>query len=480
MALRQVVLAMQMRDMRAQMTTLETEQTALEQRRAAMQTREAELEAAVNEVNEETTAEDRQTLDAAVAQFETDNNALTEEERTNTESRQSLQQQIDDIQRELDEINSRSNTPPAAPTYREERNEESMPMNTRRQFFGMNHQERDAFLGNEEVRTFLANLRSLRPETRDVEGAGLTIPRVVMGVVYDNITTTSKMYKHVNAMSIPGDGRVIVPGTAPEAVWTEMCATSNEVKLTINAVELEGYMVSAIIYVCNAVLKDSDIGLATYVINQLIKSLAKALDKAILFGTNDHMPLGIVTRILQTSKPEGYSTAARTWENISESNTKSLAAAEGTKLFKAIIAASGMADDDYGDGEMFWAMNNKTRTYLIAEALSFTASGAVESGMRNTMPVIGGAIEVIKDIPDDLIVFGYGDLYPLAEREGGTVENSPHYRFAQNQTAYKIVARYDGEPAVAEGFGAIALNGKTVAELAALVTFPEDKANAST
>ena len=480
MALRQVVLAMQMRDLRAQMTNLETTQTELANRRTAMQTREAELEAAVNEVTEETTPEDRQQLDSAVAQYETDNNALTEEESQNTQSRQTLQQQIDAVQAELDEIAARSNTPPAAPTpNHEERNENHMPTNTRRQFFGMNHQERDAFLANEEVKTFLSNLRSLRPETRDVEGAGLTIPRTVMSVVYDNITTTSKMYKHVNAMSIPGDGRVIVPGTAPEAVWTEMCATSNEVKLTINAVELEGYMVSAIVYVCNAVLKDSDIGLATYVINQLIKSLAKALDKAILFGTNDHMPLGIVTRILQTSKPEGYSTAARPWENISESNTKTLTAAEGTKLFKALIAASGMADDDYGDGVMFWAMNNKTRTYLIAEALSFTASGAVESGMSNTMPVIGGDIEVIKDIPDDLIVFGYGDLYPLAEREGGTVENSPHYRFAQNQTAYKIVARYDGEPAVAEGFGAIALNGKTVAELAALVTFPEDKANAA-
>lgn len=476
--LKQLRLSMQINNLRAQLTVQETEQQALVERRNALMLREQDLETALNEVNDQTSAEDRQALEQAMDAYEADAQTLETEEAANSQERQRIQDEINNLQRELDELDSRSKKPgPVNPENKKEERKVTNTMNTRRKFFGLSHQERTAFFENEEVRTFLSSLRSLKPETRGVEGAGLTIPRVVMEIVYDNITTTSKMYKHVNAQAIPGEARVIIPGTAPEAVWTEMCATSNEVKLTINAVELEGYMLSAIVYVCNAMLKDSDIGLASYVITQLIKGLAKALDKAILFGTNDHMPLGIVTRIMQTAKPEGYSTAAREWKNISETNAKSIAAAEGAKLFKAIIAASGMADDDYGDGELFWAMNNKTRTHLLSEALSFTASGAVESGLNGTMPVIGGDIEVIKDIPEDLIVFGYGDLYALVEREGATVENSPHYRFAQNQTAYKAVARYDGEPAVAEAFGVIALNGKTVADLVAQVTFPEDEAN---
>lgn len=476
MALKQIRLRKQISDLRAQLGQLDEEHERLVERRTAMQTREAELEEALNETNEQTSAEDRQALEESMDQFEQDQQALESEETANGEERQRIQDQINNLQRELDELDSRSERRPT-PTHNEERNGETdMPI-TRRKFFGMNIQERDAFLARTDVKEFLQRLRQLKPETRDVEGAGLTIPRVVMDIVGDNIPTASKMYKHVNAQSIPGTARVIIPGTAPEGIWTEMCATSNEVSLTINAVELDGYMVSAIIYVCNAVLKDSDMGLASHVITQLIKGLAKALDKAILFGTNDHMPLGIVTRLIQTVKPEGYSNVARPWADLSASNALSIAALEGTKLFAAIIKASGAADNDYGDGEMFWAMNNKTRTALIAEALSFSASGALTAGMNNTMPVIGGAIETINFIPDDLIIFGYGDLYPLAEREGATVENSTHYRFAQNQTAYKAVARYDGEPAVAEGFGALALNGKTVAELAALVTFPVDTAN---
>lgn len=474
MALRQIRLRKQIADQRAQLSQLEAAHDELEERRSALATREAELEAALEEMTEQTGTEDREALEAAMDQHEADQAALEADETANTEARQRIQEQISNLQRELDELENRGKTPAAH--QKEERKGETI-MNTRRKFFGMSHQERDAFFAREDVKAFLGNLRTLKPETRDVEGAGLTIPTVVMEIVYDNIATTSKLYKHVNVQAIPGNARVIIPGTAPEGVWTEMCASSNEVQLSINAVELDGYMVSAIVYVCNAVLKDSDIGLATYVINQLIKGLAKALDKAILFGNNDHMPLGIVTRIMQTTKPDGYSAAARPWVNLSTTNAKSIATAEGAKLFKAIIAASGMADDDYSNGVLFWAMNNKTRTHLLSEALSFTASGAVESGLQGTMPVIGGAIEVIKDVPDDLIVFGYGELYPLAEREGAHVENSPHYRFAQNQTAYKAVARYDGEPAVAEAFGVIALNGKAVADLVATVTFPQDEAN---
>lgn len=476
MALKQIRLRKQISDLRAQLGQLDAVHDSLVERRADMEPREAELEEALNETTEQTSAEDRQALEESMDQFERDQQALEREEAANSEERQRIQDQINNLQRELDELDSRSERRPA-PTHNEERNGEPTMPTTRRKFFGMNIQERDAFLARTDVKEFLQRLRSLKPETRDVEGAGLTIPRVFMDIVGDNIPTASKMYKHVNAQSIPGTARVIIPGTAPEGIWTEMCATSNEVSLTINAVELDGYMVSAIIYVCNAVLKDSDMGLASHVITQLIKGLAKALDKAILFGTNDHMPLGIVTRILQTAKPEGYSNVARPWADLSTKNAITIEAMEGTKLFGAIIKASGAADNDYGDGEMFWAMNNKTRTALIAEALTFSASGALTAGMNNTMPVIGGAIETINFIPDDLIIFGYGDLYPLAEREGATVENSTHYRFAQNQTAYKAVARYDGEPAVAEGFGALALNGKTVAELAELVTFLVDTAN---
>ena len=111
----------------------------------------------------------------------------------------------------------------------------------------------------------------------------------------------------------------------------------------------------------------------------------------------------------------------------------------------------------------------------MANSLSINAAGAVTSGMMSTMPVIGGAIETLSFIPDDVIIGGYGDLYLLAERAGASIAQSEHVRFIEDQTVFKGTARYDGIPTIAEGFVAIGIGGtKPTAEA---VTFAEDTAN---
>ena len=91
------------------------------------------------------------------------------------------------------------------------------------------------------------------------------------------------------------------------------------------------------------------------------------------------------------------------------------------------------------------------------------------------MPVVGGIIEVLDFIPDNVIIGGYFDLYLLAERAGTRFATSEHVRFIQDQTVLKGTARYDGQPAIAEGFVAIGLNGVTPN---ATMTFAADSANA--
>ena len=110
--------------------------------------------------------------------------------------------------------------------------------------------------------------------------------------------------------------------------------------------------------------------------------------------------------------------------------------------------------------------------------MGVNSAATITAGMNNTMPVIGGAIEELEFMPDDVIVGGFGDLYLLVEREGGSVSKSEHVRFLQGQTVFAGTARYDGQPVIAEGFVAIGIGGaKPTADT---VTFSEDKANATT
>ena len=194
-----------------------------------------------------------------------------------------------------------------------------------------------------------------------------------------------------------------------------------------------------------------------------------------LYGKGTKMPMGILTRLCQTADPDN-SKVNVPWVNLSDSNVLATDKTE-LPLFMDLVKFSGAAKGKYSRGAKFWAMNETTHTTLMANSLGVNAAAAISAGMNNTMPVVGGTIEELSFMPDGVIVGGYGDLYLLVEREGGSVAQSEHARFVEDQTVFKGTARYDGAPVIAEGFVAIGINGaKPTADA---VTFAEDKANAA-
>ena len=120
-------------------------------------------------------------------------------------------------------------------------------------------------------------------------------------------------------------------------------------------------------------------------------------------------------------------------------------------------------------------MNETTYTALKAEMLTINAAGAVVTGIEGSLPVVGGIVEVLNFLPDNVIIGGYFDLYLLAERAGTRIGQSEHYRFLADQTIFKGTARYDGLPVIAEAFVAIGIASTTPA--ATDVTFAQDTAN---
>ena len=432
---------------------------------AELEKREKELE---SDINEAKTEEEKAVVEKAVNQFEQD-------KAENEKSISELETEIADMEKELDAVEQKQQTPQIEGNSGDEIRKGKVKMEARVKFFGMNVQERDAFFANDAVKSWLERVREMGKNQRSIAGAELLIPEVALDLIKETTLKYSKLYKHVNVKSVPGKARQNVMGAIPEAIWTEMCSTLNELNLTFNNVEVDGYKVGGFIAICNAVLEDSDIALATEIISALGQAIGYALDKAILYGTGTKMPLGIVTRLTQAAKPSGYSTTARAWANLTTSNVLAISGKTDAALFKELVIASGNAKADYSHGEMFWAMNEKTFTKLVANALTINAAGAIVTGQNGTMPVIGGAIEKLSFIPDDVIIGGYGDLYLLAERAGTAISQSEHARFIEDQTVFKGTARYDGLPVIAEGFVAIGIGGTK--PTANAVTFAEDTAN---
>ena len=419
-----------------------------------LEQREADLAEAIEEVE---TDEQREAVTEEVAAFEADK-AANEEQINN------LSKEIRELEEQLEAEEEKQETPvELEPEETETEEREAKPMekvmvpemNTRATLASLCERE--------DVKDFMVRAREFIAKKRTVTGANLLIPETLLPLLRDNVARESKLIKHVNLARVRGTARQPVPGVIPEAVWTEMCANLNELDISFSQVEVDGYKVGGFIAICDATVEDSDIDLLGYIMEVLAKAIAIALDKAILYGTGTKMPTGIVTALAAGL----------------ESNVVALGnSLTGVNLFKKILEKSALGANDYATGDKFWAMNETTLTTLMGEAMSINAAGAIVSGMGDTMPVIGGAVETLNFIPDNVIIYGHDGLYLLAERSGVKLEASEHVKFLQDATVVKGVARYDGKPAVLKGFVAMAIG--TSAPAANAVEFAADTANAAT
>lgn len=435
------------------------------------ETREKELEAAVNELDENATEEEKETVENEVNQFE-------QEKREFEEKEKNLEQEIKDIEEEIKAEEEKQPKPVSDNSSTKNKNERRAGnlMETRDNFFGLNMEQRTVLFQNEEVKSFMSNLRSLfGKEKRSTKNTELTIPVNFLPMIKQIIEENSKLLKYTNLSSITGTGRIIIMGTYPEGIWTEQCASLNELDLGFNDVEVDGFKVGGFFKICNAILEDNDVNLAGEFINALGIAIGKAIDKAIVYGTGIKMPLGFVTRLAQETKPDNYSLTGREWKDLHTSNIITITGKTGIELFKELVRARKVIVNDYSSENLVWVMNEKTHLDLLVEAMSTNVSGAIVSAMTgNTMPVAGGGIEELNFMADGDIAFGYMKNYKTVERKGVQIAQSDQVLFLDDQTAFKGTGRYDGKPVIDEAFGILNISGTAPTKS---VIFAPDKAN---
>ena len=454
------------------------ELAALEAKDEEFATREADLAQAIEEA-EPGNAEQEGAINAEIEQFEADST-------THSEAKETLRVDIERLEGELEEIERNAPVPPAPEIKKndvrgdqrmENINIRSLPM-TRRAFDALPMEQRNTIVAQDDVKAFLGELRSMKGQSRAVTGAELTIPVVFLDLISENMFRYSKLLNRVRVRNVSGEARQTIAGTVPEAVWTEMCGAINELSFTFNQVTLDGYKVAGYVPVCNSLLEDNDINLASWIVEMLSEAIGLAMDKAILYGKGaaSKMPLGIVTRLAQDSKPADYPANAPEWVDLSDSNVLQIGGASvtGAEFWSALMTATGATYTRYNRGNMFWAMNSKTYATLKSKLITFTATGDIVANLFGSLPIVTGDIDVLEFIPDGDIIGGYGDLYLLAMRSGMTVESSTHVQFIQDNTVFRGKQRADGMPIIPGAFVAININNQAVTTV---MDFAADTAN---
>lgn len=443
---------------------------------AEFETRSAEIEKAIGEAK---TEDEQKAVEEALEKY-------TEEEAAQNEEKEKLSAEIKGLEKDLEDAEKDQPEPKGdpEPKKKDERNDftmntiniRSLPMNVRA-FDALPKEQRDAIVAQPDVQTFFAELRNASRSKRDITGGELTIPVVFLDLIAENMYRYSKLMRRIRIRNVNGEARQTIAGTVPEAVWTEMCGAINELTFGFNQITLDGFKVAGYVPVCNSLLEDNDVNLASWIVEMLSEAIGLAKDKAILYGkgAGQKMPLGIVTRLAQEGKPSDYPANAPAWVDLHTSNVITIPTdSTGEAFWAALAVAAGNTFTRYSRGERFWAMNSKTLATLQSKAILATALGRYVTFDGMTMPIIGGDVEILEFIPDGDIVGGYGNLYLWAQRSGMTIEASREVQFIQDNTVFRGKERADGMPVIPGAFVAININGAAVTTS---MVFAADTAN---
>lgn len=427
MALRKLLNKRKLDELTKELEKVRSEEADFLLRETEIDAREADAIKALEEMTDESTQEERQVVEQEADEIEAARAELASELEEKKSEIAELERQIRELEAELadDEPPVVSEPEQEAPVVkRSERKEENMKdFETRAQMV-----ER---LDREDVRSFYGTLMEAARDKRAVTGAELTIPEVVVDAIITKMGDYAKVKPLVRTVQLNGNGRVILDGQIPEGIWVECCDPLEELALGFTEAELNCYKVGGFVEVCNALLEDSVIALAQYVETKIAQAIAKAVDKAILSGTGStgKQPRGIIPAVTKT--------------------------ASATDL-AGLMAAIAQIDTGEVDLGPITAVMRRSTYYTYIQPATMLPSDAGRLVLQNANGAVlpdGTRVVFSQYAPEDEVLIGdFYSGYILGERKGITLARSEHYKFVEDNTVFKGIARYDGLPVFPDMF----------------------------
>lgn len=268
--------------------------------------------------------------------------------------------------------------------------------------------------------TLRSELLRVALETAIIRPRARTIPMETLRVPFPTVDSTS------NASSVHGG--VI-------GYWAEESAALTESQATFGRVVLQANKLTTYCEAPNELMQDSIISFAAF-INQIFpEAIAWFEDKAFFSGTGVGEPLGFLNAgaAVSVTKETGQPATTIVWQNI-------------LKMYARMLPTSL--------GRAVWIANIDTFPELMQMGLAVGTGGAPvmlgngQLGPPMTMlgrPVIftekASTVGAAGDI--NFVDLAY---YLIGDRQVATGAVSDHYKFANDQTAFRFTQRVDGRP----------------------------------
>ena len=271
--------------------------------------------------------------------------------------------------------------------------------------------------------TLRSELLRVSLETSVVRSRARVIPMETLRVPFPAVDSTS------NASSVFGG---II------GYWTEEGAALTSSSASFGRIVLDAKKLTAYTELPNELISDSAISFQAFIDMLFPEALAWYEDIGFMKGTGAGEPLGCLSTnneaLVAVTKQPGQTAGTIAWENI-------------VKMFARMLPSSL--------GRSVWVASIDTFPELATMALSVGTGGSaiwLNNGVEGPpMTILGrpviftekatGTIGNQGDI--SFVDFGY---YLIGDRQVMSAMSSPHYKFGNDLTAYRIIERVDGRP----------------------------------
>ena len=217
--------------------------------------------------------------------------------------------------------------------------------------------------------------------------------------------------------------------------WTEESGSMTESQATFGSIMLSARKLDVYCEVPNELLQDSIISFASFIDQKLPQAVSWFEDTAFVKGHGVGQPLGVMNAaaLVSVAKETGQTAKTIVWDNL-------------VKMYSRMLPSSL--------GRAVWMCNNDCFPQLATMALNVGTGGSaiwLNNGVAGPPATILGRPLILTEKMKTIgaaedIAFVDFDYYLIGDRMQMRAESSPHYKFQNDQTAFRVIERVDGQP----------------------------------
>lgn len=274
------------------------------------------------------------------------------------------------------------------------------------------------------------NEKEERAMTTAVSSVGAAIPTSTLNRIEEMLRQTSALYNQIDVLNIPGYVSIPVEDTVNDAAWIAEGANSTDVEDKLASVNFAAYKLIRTISITAEVSKMTISAFENWIVKKITERMAMAIENAILNGTGNGQPKGILKETIKTLQ----------------------SAEKGKITYEDLCNMMANLKAGYKKGSAF-VVNTQTlwkdiATIRVGDSLVFVPDPTGEFAGR----IFGKPVIEDEFIEEGKILYGLFSKYTMNWNENVNVTSDDSAEFRSGNRVYRGMALVDGKTVNKEAF----------------------------